>query len=68
MSACVQSSSLSVFHSTPFAKSCACHVIIKFRALWSEVGSTSGRFNLKEFFIENKIKETLKINTQTQTI
>ena len=39
------------FHSTPFAKSCACHVIIRFRAPCSEVASTSGRFNLKEIFL-----------------
>ena len=32
------------------ANGCACHVIITFRALWSEVASTSGRFNLKEIF------------------
>ena len=35
--------------------SCACHVIIKFRALCSEVASTSGHFNLKEIFTEKKI-------------
>ena len=50
MSDCVRSSSLSIFYSTPFAKSCTCHVIIKFRRLWSEVASTSDHFNLKEIF------------------
>ena len=37
------------FHSTPFAKSCVCHVIIML-SLWSKVASTSGRFKLKEIF------------------
>ena len=41
--------SLSIFHSTLFAKRCTCHVIITL-SLWSEVASTSGRFNLKEIF------------------
>ena len=49
MSGCVRSTSLSIFHSTPFGKNCACHVIITL-SLWSEVASTSGCFNLKEIF------------------